>query len=136
MKKFLACIVLCGLGSTTYAGQCSLGTVTDSRMFLASYYHSQAATAFNVNCDHAYNITFSSANLQDVNGLSFVSNGAYRLRTRLTVSGPVENKWNVPLTARSTGMSKYVIAVHLEDRPSIQVPAGIYRDTVYVNLAF
>lgn len=135
MKRLLVCIV-CSFGSVVYAGQCALGSVTDSRMFLAGYYHSQAATAFNIRCDHAYNITFSSANLQDVNGSSFVSNGAYKLRTRLTVSGPVDNKWNVPLTARSADSSKYIIAVHLEDRPSIQVPAGIYRDTVYVNLAF
>ena len=135
MKRFLTCIV-CSFAGLVHASQCSMGSITDSKMYLAGYYHSQAATAFNIRCDRAYNITFSSANLQDVNGLSFVSNGAYRLRTRLTVSGPVENKWNVPLTARSTGMDKYVIAVHLEDRPSIQVPAGIYQDTVYVNLAF
>lgn len=135
MRVLLICIA-CTFAGIGHASQCSMGSVTDSQMYLASYYHSQAATAFNIKCDKSYNITFSSANLQNVNGWSFVSNGPYKLRTRLTVSGPVDNKWNVPLTARSTGTSKYVIAVHLEERPSIQVPAGVYRDTVYVNLAF
>ena len=134
--RFLITCILCGFISIAHASQCSMGSVTDSRMYLASYYHSQAATAFNIQCDRAYNITFSSTNLQNINGLSFVSNGPYKLKTQLTVSGPVENKWNVPLTARGTGSDKHIIAVHLEEQPSIQVPAGIYRDTVYVNLAF
>jgi hypothetical protein len=93
----------------------------------------QAATSFHVNCDSAYTIRFNSMNLRSMDGSSLCP---YKLRTRLTVAGPVDNLWNVPLTANTHKDNKYIISVRLEDRPSIQVPAGTYRDMVYVNLSF
>ena len=119
-----------------YAGQCSMGQITEPRMRLGTYYQSQAATSFRVNCDAAYTIRFNSRNLRSSDGSSFVTNGPYKLRTRLTVAGPVENLWNVPLSANTRQDNKYIISVRLEDRPSTNVPAGTYRDMVYVNLSF
>ncbi len=135
MKILLGIIAYCALG-TLYAGQCSMGQITEPRMRLGSYYQSQAATSFHVNCDSAYTLRFNSMNLRSTDGSSFVTNGPYKLRTRLTVAGPVDNLWNVPLTANTHKDNKYIISVRLEDRPSIQVPAGTYRDMVYVNLSF
>lgn len=130
-------LVSCTFSSmAVYAGQCSMGQITEPRMRLGTYYQSQAATAFRVNCDAAYTIRFNSLNLRGSDGSSFVTNGPYKLRTRLTVAGPVENRWNVPLTANNHTDSKYIISVRLEDSPSMNVPAGTYRDMVYVNLSF
>ncbi|MHA3060538.1 hypothetical protein ACX1N5_08470 [Acinetobacter sp. ANC 4636] len=136
MKSVFILCLACSVMSTTYAASCSVGNVTEPKMMLASYYHSQSATSFSVNCDRGYSILFSSMNLRSADGTSYVSNGAYKLRTKLTISGPVENLWNVPLTANTTGTNRYIIAVHLEEQPSIRTPAGVYRDMIYVNLSF
>ncbi|WP_227539772.1 hypothetical protein [Acinetobacter sp. MB5] len=120
----------------TYAASCSVSGVTEPMMRLANYYHSQSATSFTVNCDQGYSIRFSSMNLYSTDGASFLSNGPNKIRTRMTVSGPVGNLWNVPLTANTTGTNRYIISVHLEEEPKVSTPAGIYRDVIYVNLSF
>ena len=53
MKILFTCVV-CTFASIAHASQCSMGSLTDSQMYLASYYHSQAATAFNIKCDKSY----------------------------------------------------------------------------------
>lgn len=136
MKRLCLLCLTYSFFSISYAASCTVGSVTEPKMILASYYHSQSATSFSVNCDRGYSILFSSMNLSSADGTSYVSNGAYKLRTRLTISGPVENLWNVPLVANATGTNRYIIAVHLEEQPSIRTPAGVYRDIIYVNLSF
>ena len=120
--------------SAVMANQCGLDSFSESQLRLGSYYRSQAATSLNVNCSQAYTIKFASQNLVSSDGASFVSNGAYKLKARMSISGATRNLWNVPLSAQ--GSNKYVVAVQLEDAPSIRVPAGRYTDMIYVNLSF
>lgn len=131
-------VILLSANSTLmYAGQCSLDSVSEPVMRLANYYHSQSATSFRVFCDQAYSIQFSSLNLSSSDGSSYVSNGPYRLKTRMNISGPVRNQWNVPLSqSGALKDSKYIIAVRLEEQPSIRTPVGTYRDVVFISLLF
>lgn len=137
MKSSLFLMVGMFFASVSYASQCSVGELSESKMRLGSYYKSQAATSFSVRCDQSYSIKFNSLNLNSSDGASFVSNGAYRLKTRMSISGANSNLWNVPLSGRASSLGqKYVVAVQLEDQPSIRVPAGKYRDVIYVSLSF
>jgi hypothetical protein len=55
----------------------------------------------------------------------------------MSISGPVRNQWNIPLSQSGNSKdSKYVIAVRLEEQPSIRTPVGIYSDVIFVNLLF
>lgn len=137
MKRWLFVVASMVLATTGYASQCSVGNLSEATMHLGSYYKSQAATSFSVRCDQSYSIRFNSLNLNSSDGGSFVSNGRYKLRTRMSISGANSNLWNVPLSGRASSLGqKYVIAVQLEDQPSIRVPAGVYRDVIYVSLSF
>ncbi|MEG0481962.1 MAG: hypothetical protein RR575_06200 [Acinetobacter sp.] len=137
MKTFLLTLIMFSIATSSYASQCSMGDVSETYMRLGSYYKSQTATSFSVRCDQSYSIRFSSLNLSSADGDSFVSNGNYRLRTRMSISGANANLWNVPLSAQASNQGhKYVVAVQLEDQPSIRVPAGKYRDIIFVNLSF
>ncbi|RKG39523.1 hypothetical protein [Acinetobacter rongchengensis] len=137
MKTFLLMLTMLSVATSAYAHQCSMGDVSETYMRLGSYYKSQTATSFSVHCDQSYSIRFSSLNLSSANGDSYVSNGNYRLRTRMSITGANANLWNVPLSAQASNQGhKYVVAVQLEDQPSIRVPAGKYRDVIFVNLMF
>ncbi len=134
--KVLLMWMLMFTSSFTQAAQCSLGSFSESKMHLGNYYRSQTATSFNVNCDRAYMIQFSSMNLRSSDGASSVSNGQYKLNTRMSISGASQNLWNIPLTHDAGLDSKYVIAVQLDDSPMRGVPAGIYRDMIFIKLMF
>jgi len=137
MKIFLLTLMTISIATSGYAHQCSMGEMSETNMRLGSYYKSQTATSFSVRCDQSYSIRFSSLNLNSSDGNSFVSNGKYRLRTRMSITGANANLWNVPLSAQASNQGhKYVVAVQLEDQPSIRVPAGKYRDVIFVNLMF
>ncbi len=137
MKKNIMVILLYANCTVANAGQCYLNAISEPVMQLTDYYHSFAATSFRVFCDQAYAIKFNSQNLRSSDGSSFVSNGSYRLKTRMSISGPVRNQWNVPLSQSGNSKdSKYVIAVRLEEQPSIRTPVGIYSDVIFVNLLF
>ena len=136
MKVFCILVfgsTLCGL---VYGSQCSLGNVTEPSMQLASYYNSQAATSFEVSCDRAYNILFKSDNLTGTDGTSYVTNGLYRLKTKMSILGAGKNIWGVPFSHESGHKNKYVIAVQLLDQPFTGVPSGIYRDKISIYLMF
>lgn len=136
MKRSILSL-LAVLSVYTHAQSCGLGAVSESNMHLISSYKSQAATSFHVDCDQAYSIRFNSMNLSSRDGASYVSNGAYRLKTHMNIIGAKSNEWNVPLTAQAGGLhDKYIIAVQLMEQPSTRIPAGIYRDVIYVNLSF
>ncbi|MCU4325192.1 hypothetical protein KTH33_00980 [Acinetobacter johnsonii] len=115
--------------------RCEMGRVSEPNMRLASYYNSQAASSFSVNCTGKYWIRFNSRNLQDASGNSFLNNGQVKLRTRMTVSGAMDNIWNIP-TEQGAGKNNYVVAVRLTERITATTPAGKYRDTVFVNMVF
>lgn len=123
--------------SMTFAApsRCEMGRISETNMRLANYYNSQAASSFSVDCSGKYRIRFNSRNLQDTSGSSFVTNGPLKLKTRMTVSGAMENLWNVS-TEQGAGKNNYVIAVRLVERVNATTPAGIYRDTVFVNMVF
>ena len=65
----------------------------------------------------------------------FLNNGPVKLRTRMTVSGAMDNIWNIP-TEQGAGKNNYVVAVRLTERITATTPAGKYRDTVFVNMVF
>jgi hypothetical protein len=137
MKKMTMVILLYANCTLTYAGQCSLDSISEPVMHLADYYRSQAATSFKVFCNQAYSIRFTSLNLRSSDGSSYVSNGNYQLKTQMSISGPVRNQWNVPLSqAGGSKDNKYVIAVRLEENPSVRTPVGTYSDVIYVSLLF
>ncbi len=121
---------------TLQAKQCALGSFTDPKLYLSYTYGSQAATSFKVSCDHAYGIRFSSENLRDSSGNSYVTNGVNKLRTRMTISGAGNNLWNVSIPQSASSNNKYVIFVQLAERPSALTTAGTYTDRIYIDLAF
>lgn len=136
MKSLIFISTVC-LSAMSFAAPsyCELGRVSESHMRLANYYNSQAASSFSVNCSNKYRIRFNSRNLQDSSGNSFVNNGMVKLKTRMTVSGAMENIWNVP-TEQGAGRNDYVVAVRLVERVTSTTPAGKYKDTVFVNMVF
>lgn len=132
---FLVCVVslVC---CSSYASECYIGGFSANEMRLANYYHSQAATSFNVACDRNYSISFRSQNLLNAGGASFVSNGPYRLRTQLNIRGASENLWGVQMNQQGGGNQKFIISAQLQENPLYSVPAGVYRDRIYVNVDF
>ena len=106
-------------------------------MRLSTYRKSQAASSFRINCDQSYSIRFTSMNLRSPQGESAVSNGAYKLSTRMWIQGANKSEWNAMLSPNSPGKdNKYVVGVQLLEAPTINTPAGIYRDVVFISLSF
>ncbi len=115
--------------------RCEMGRISETNMRLSNQMNSQAASTFSVNCTNKYRIKFNSRNLMDASGNSFVNNGLVRLRTHMTVSGAMNNIWNVS-TEQGAGKNDYVVAVRLIERVKATTPAGKYKDTVFVNMVF
>ncbi|WP_180051759.1 hypothetical protein [Acinetobacter sp. YH12099] len=130
-------LVLCGCWICFPAQDCTIGSVSESLLQMSSQYRSQTATSFNVRCDRGYSIQFSSHNLRDKHGSSFVNNGTHRLRTSMSIMGAKTNLWNTPIAGHvSTTGHKYSVAVRLDEQPSLTTPAGRYTDELYINLLF
>ncbi|WP_445660401.1 hypothetical protein [Acinetobacter sp. F16] len=136
MNKFILIILGALMSEMVAAQQCSIDGFTNSEMRLASYQRSQSATSFNISCDASYSILFNSQNLITPNGMSYISNGPYKLRTKLNLRGANQNLWGVHLNQAGAQRQKYIISVQLEDNPLNGVPAGIYRDRVSVDISF
>ncbi|MGE8560413.1 MAG: hypothetical protein ACN6NJ_05640 [Acinetobacter sp.] len=136
MKKIILIWIGTLISSGVAAQQCSIDGFTSAEMRLTSYQRSQSATSFNISCDSGYSILFNSQNLITPNGVSFVSNGPYKLRTRLNLTGANENLWGVQLNQGAAQRQKYIISVRLEDNPLNGVPAGTYRDRISVEISF
>ncbi|NNH37678.1 hypothetical protein [Acinetobacter terrae] len=136
MNKFILIILGTLMSGMVAAQQCSIDGFTNSEMRLASYQRSQSATSFNISCDMGYSILFNSQNLITSNGMSYISNGSYKLRTKLNLRGANQNLWGVHLNQAGAQRQKYIISVQLEDNPLNGVPAGIYRDRISVDISF
>ena len=136
MKSYLLILFGCGVWMPI-AEACTIGSMTETFMQMKAEYKNQTATSFNVRCNKGYNIQFSSRNLRDKYGRSFVNNGSYRLSTRMSILGAKQNLWNTPIAGdvSQTG-HKYSVAVQLDERPSFALPAGQYTDELYVSLSF
>ncbi|OTG79308.1 hypothetical protein B9T33_12570 [Acinetobacter sp. ANC 5054] len=136
--RFLLICCLSAISSTAvYAAGCSVGGLSAPEMRLSNYVYSETATSFHISCDRSYSITFRSQNLKNNNGLSSVSNGPYQLRTQLKVIGGSDNLWGAIMNQRAGQDRKYTISARLMDNPlSYNVPAGVYRDKIYVNVDF
>ncbi|MGQ9374470.1 hypothetical protein ACUM6W_11615 [Acinetobacter tandoii] len=132
---FLACLISMSC-STVYAAGCSVSGFSAPEMKLANYYHSQTATSFNVSCDRSYSISFRSQNLLNASGSSYVSNGPYKVKTQMNIRGASENLWGVQMRQKAGTNQKYIISAQLEENPLYSVPAGVYRDRIYVNVDF
>ena len=124
---FLVCCISSSL-SLAHARQCQIERLTATQLNLNASYLSQAATSFSVNCDSRYAIKFNSRNL--------VNEKNYKLRTQMNISGASSSRWNVPLSQAPTGQDKFVVLVQLMERPTARTPAGVYRDSLYINLMF
>lgn len=136
MKKYLLILFSC-VAWMPIVEACTIGSMTETFLQMKAEYRSQTATSFNVRCNRGYNIQFSSRNLRDNHGRSFVSNGPYRLNTRMSIIGAKANLWNTPITGSTSQMGhKYSVAVQLDERPSLAIPAGQYTDELYVSLSF
>lgn len=137
MKKlFLLMIALSISGMAAATKYCSIDGFADSELRLASYQRSQAATSFNISCDTSYTIQFNSQNLMSSDGMSYVSNGPYRLRTKLKLSGANSGLWGVSLKQSAAQKQKYIVSVQLIDNPFNGVPAGNYQDQISVDINF
>ena len=136
MKKYLL-MLFASILWIPIAEACSISSVSENNLQMRAQYRSQSATSFSVRCDRSYNIKFSSRNLMDNYGRSFVSNGRDRLSTQMSIRGARQNLWNTPITGGvSTLGQKYIIVVQLNEQPSVSTPAGIYTDDLYVSLSF
>lgn len=96
MKRYLLILFGCGVWMPI-AEACTIGSMTETFMQMKAEYKNQTATSFNVRCNKGYNIQFSSRNLRDKYGRSFVNNGSYRLSTRMSILGAKQNLWNTPI---------------------------------------
>lgn len=136
MKKYLLMLLGCVVWMPT-AEACAISSVSENNLQMRAQYRSQTATSFSVRCDRSYNIKFSSRNLKDNYGRSFVSNGRDRISTQMSIRGARQNLWNTPISGGvSTLGQKYIIVVQLNEQPSISTPAGMYTDDLYVSLSF
>ena len=136
MKIIISIVLLLLWIPALQAKQCMVGSITDPKMYLKYEDGSQTATSFKVSCDHAYGIRFGSQNLRDSSGNSYVTNGRDRLKTRMSISGAGSNLWNVSIPQSANLDNKYVIFVQLDEHPSALIPAGMYTDRIYIDLAF
>lgn len=132
---YFACIFMM-ISCSAYASECYIGGFSAHEMKLANYYRSQTATSFHVSCDRNYSISFRSQNLVNSSGLSYVTNGPYKLRTQLNIRGASDNLWGVQINQRGGGNQKYIISAQLQENPLYSVPAGVYRDRIYVSVDF
>ncbi|HJF28386.1 hypothetical protein NI467_10950 [Acinetobacter bohemicus] len=137
MKKLFLLIIALSVSAITEAAKyCSIDGFSNSELRLASYQRSQAATSFNISCDTSYSILFNSQNLISPDGMSYVSNGPYKLRTKLNLSGANSGLWGVRLKQNPTQRQKYIVSVQLVDNPYNGVPAGHYQDQISVDIDF
>ncbi|WP_432211110.1 hypothetical protein [Acinetobacter variabilis] len=136
MKQLLLLIAVSAMSTMASAQYCSIDGFANDELRLQSYQRSQAATSFNISCDTGYSILFNSQNLVSTDGMSYVSNGAYKLRTKLNLRGAIGNAWGVPLQQSAAQRQKFIVSVQLVDNPFNGVPAGTYRDRISVDINF
>jgi|SRR5690606_21576517 len=136
MKRLLVLIAGWAMSTLASAQYCSIDGFANDELRLQSYQRSQAATSFNISCDTGYSILFSSQNLTSADGMSYVSNGPYKLRTKLNLRGANNNVWGIPLQQSAAQRQKYIVSVQLIDNPLNGVPAGTYRDRISVDINF
>ena len=60
----------------------------------------------------------------------------YKLRTQMNISGASASRWNSPIAQPATEQNKFVVLVQLMERPTALTPAGVYKDSLYINLMF
>ncbi|AWD70517.1 hypothetical protein [Acinetobacter schindleri] len=136
MKQLLLLIAVSAMSTMASAQYCSIDGFANDELRLQSYQRSQAATSFNISCDTGYSILFNSQNLVSTDGMSYVSNGTYKLRTKLNLRGASGNAWGVPLQQSAAQRQKFIVSVQLVDNPFNGVPAGTYRDRISVDINF
>ncbi len=135
--KFTILVFSLLLTSLSHAQRCQIDRSTASELKLNSSYLSQAATSFIVRCDSSYAIQFNSRNLTSTNGSSYLVNERnHKIRTKMYISGAASSQWNTPISQPATNLSKFVVLVELAEQPSALTPAGIYKDSLYVNLIY
>ena len=136
MKQLFLFIAVSAMSAIASAQYCSIDAFANDELRLQSYQRSQAAMSFNISCDTGYSILFNSQNLVSGDGMSYVSNGAYKLRTKLNLRGASNNAWGVPLQQSAAQRQKFIVSVQLVDDPFNGVPAGTYRDRISVDINF
>lgn len=132
-------LLMCCMSSLSlaHAKQCQIERLTATQLNLNASYLSQAATSFSVACESRYAIKFNSRNLVNSACSSYLVNEKnYKLRTQMNISGASSSRWNVPISQAATGQDKFVVLVQLMERPTARTPAGVYRDSLYINLMF
>jgi len=138
MKLNIIILLFCVAATPiAYAKQCQIERLTSSQLNLSSSYLSQVATSFSVACDSNYAIKFNSRNLTNATGSSYLVNEKnYKLRTQMNISGASASRWNSPIAQPATEQNKFVVLVQLMERPTALTPAGVYKDSLYINLMF
>ncbi|WP_179995014.1 hypothetical protein [Acinetobacter sp. YH16053] len=132
-------LLVCGMSAVgmVHAKQCQIERLTSSQLNLNASYLSQAATSFSVACESRYAIKFNTRNLVNSTGSSYVVNEKnHKLKTQMNINGATSLRWNVPIAQPASPQEKFVVLVQLAERPSAMTPAGVYRDSLYVNLMF
>lgn len=138
MKLRMILLVFCvGVTPLTFAKQCQIERLTSTQLNLSSSLNSEAATSFSVACDTNYAIRFNARNLRNATGSSYLVNEKnHKLRTQMNISGASSSRWNSPISQPATAQNKFVVLVKLMERPTALTPAGVYRDSLYINLMF
>lgn len=137
--KFQIMLFICCVSSFQFsqAKQCQIERLTATQLNLSSSYLSQAATSFSVACDSNYAIKFSSRNLVNSTGTSYLINERNsKLRTQMNISGATASRWNSPISQPASEQNKFVVLVQLMERPTSRTPAGVYKDNLYISLMF
>lgn len=126
-----------GFSAISYAKQCQIENMTAKELILNSSYLSQAATSFSVACDSRYAIKFNSRNLINASGSSYLVNEKnHKLRTQMNITGATASRWNSPIFQPASSQNNFIVLAQLLERPNVSTPAGVYRDTLYINLMF
>lgn len=135
--KFTVLVFSLLLTSLSHAQRCQIDRSTVSELKLNSSYLSQAATSFIVRCDSSYAIQFNSRNLTSTNGSSYLVNEHnHKIRTQMYISGATSSRWNMPISQPPTSLSKFIVLVQLAEQPFALTPAGVYKDSLYVDLIY
>ncbi len=114
-------------------------TVLMFTLLLTSLSHAQRCQIdrSTVRCDSSYAIQFNSRNLTSTNGSSYLVNERnHKIRTQMYISGATSSRWNMPISQPATSLSKFVVLVQLAEQPSALTPAGVYKDSLYVDLIY
>jgi spore coat protein U-like protein len=126
------------VSSFATAAQCSFGIPTSPQMILLPMRGSQTSTAFIIGCNQPlpYSITFSALNGRGSQGNSSLNYLNHQIATQLIIRGGSGNLWNVPMQQIGGKNDRYVVIAQIVGHIDATMPAGQYKDEVFITVDY